>query len=56
MLLQKTRVSNFKIVEDSNEFRVDQVTCLIGKNESGKTAILDALYRLKSLNENSDEG
>ncbi len=46
MLLHKARVSNFKIVEDSNEFRVDQVTCLIGKNESGKTAILDALYRL----------
>jgi hypothetical protein len=46
MLLRKARVSNFKIVEDSNEFRVDQVTCLIGKNESGKTAILEALYRL----------
>jgi AAA ATPase domain len=46
MLLRKARVSNFKIVEDSNEFRVDRVTCLIGKNESGKTAILDALYRL----------
>jgi len=46
MLLRKARVSNFKIVEDSNEFRVDQVTCLVGKNESGKTAILEALYRL----------
>src|SRR5215470_19704263 len=46
MLLQKARVSNFKIVEDSNEFKVDQATCLIGKNESGKTAILEALYRL----------
>src|SRR6201987_5113213 len=46
MLLRKARVSNFKIVEDSNEFAIDKVTCLIGKNESGKTAILDALYRL----------
>ena len=46
MLLRKARVSNFKIVEDSNEFKVEQVTCLIGKNESGKTAILEALYRL----------
>lgn len=46
MLLRKARVTNFKIVEDSNEFTLDRVTCLIGKNESGKTAILDALYRL----------
>jgi energy-coupling factor transporter ATP-binding protein EcfA2 len=46
MLLRKARVTNFKIVEDSNEFSLDRVTCLIGKNESGKTAILDALYRL----------
>jgi hypothetical protein len=46
MQLRKARVTNFKIVEDSNEFTVDRVTCLIGKNESGKTALLDALYRL----------
>ena len=46
MLLRKARVTNFKIVEDSNEFMLDRVTCLIGKNESGKTAILDALHRL----------
>jgi AAA ATPase-like protein len=46
MQLRKARVTNFKIVEDSNEFAVDRVTCLIGKNESGKTALLDALYRL----------
>src|SRR4029077_2402152 len=45
MQLRKARVTNFKIVEDSNEFAVDRVTCLIGKNESGKTALLDALYR-----------
>jgi hypothetical protein len=46
MQLRKVRVTNFKIVDDSNEFSVDRVTCLIGKNESGKTALLDALYRL----------
>jgi predicted ATP-dependent endonuclease of OLD family len=43
MQLRKARVTNFKIVEDSNEFTVDRVTCLIGKNESGKTALLDAI-------------
>jgi len=46
MQLRTVRVTNFKIVDDSNEFSVDRVTCLIGKNESGKTALLDALYRL----------
>ena len=46
MQLRKARVTNFKIVEDSTEFKLDRVTCLVGKNESGKTALLDALYRL----------
>ncbi|HKN36267.1 MAG TPA: AAA family ATPase [Terriglobales bacterium] len=55
MLLRKARVTNFKIVEDSNEFTLDRVTCLIGKNESGKTAILDALYRLNPYDEELSE-
>src|SRR5205807_562566 len=46
MLLKTAQVTNFKIVEDSGEFSVDRVTCLVGKNESGKTALLEALYRL----------
>src|SRR5258706_8270953 len=46
MQLRKARVTNFKIVEDSTEFTLDRVTCLVGKNESGKTALLEALYRL----------
>jgi predicted ATPase len=50
MLLRTVRVTNFKIVDDSNEFPIDRVTCLIGKNESGKTALLDALYRLNPYN------
>jgi predicted ATP-dependent endonuclease of OLD family len=37
---------NFKSVEDSDEFSVGGVTCLVGKNEAGKTAILQALHRL----------
>lgn len=46
MQLRKAQITNFKIVEDSTEFKLDRVTCLVGKNESGKTALLDALYRL----------
>jgi AAA ATPase domain len=43
MKLINVHVTNFKSVEDSEEFSVDQVTCLVGKNEAGKSAILLAL-------------
>lgn len=46
MLLSKVRIENFKSIEDSTEFEIDEVTCLVGKNEAGKTAILEALYKL----------
>lgn len=52
MQLRKMRVTNFKIVEDSNEFTLDRVTCLVGKNESGKTAVLEALYHLNPYDDN----
>ncbi len=46
MRLIKAHVTNFRSVEDSGEFRVDPVTCLVGKNEAGKTAVLLALAAL----------
>jgi predicted ATP-dependent endonuclease of OLD family len=46
MKLTKAHVTNFRSVEDSGEFSVDQVTCLVGKNEAGKSAILLALAAL----------
>lgn len=46
MKLTHARITNFRSIEDSGEFSVDQVTCMVGKNESGKTALLTALYRL----------
>ena len=46
MKLVKAKVTNFRSVEDSNEFTIGNLTCLVGKNESGKTAILEALYGL----------
>ena len=49
MRLIEARVENFKCVEDSGAFRVDQVTCLVGKNEAGKTALLEALYKLNPV-------
>ena len=47
MKLVKVRVKNFRSVEDSNEFEIGDLTCLVGKNEAGKTAVLQALYGLK---------
>lgn len=46
MFLKNVRVENFKSVEDSTPFSVGDVTCLVGKNESGKTTLLQALYKL----------
>jgi len=50
MRLTSVRVRRFRNILDSNPIQVqDDVTCLVGKNESGKTAILEALYRLKPI-------
>lgn len=46
MQLQRVRITNFRSVEDSEGFNVDTVTCLVGKNEAGKSAVLLALAAL----------
>jgi hypothetical protein len=50
MKLTGVRVTRFRNIIDSTPIEVQgDVTCLVGKNESGKTAILEALYRLKPI-------
>jgi predicted ATP-dependent endonuclease of OLD family len=49
MKLVSVQVQNYKCVEDSDEFSVNDLTCLAGKNESGKTALLEALRRLNPV-------
>lgn len=52
MILKTARVTNYKCVKDSTEFSIDKdVTCLVGKNEAGKTTILEALSKLKPARE-----
>jgi energy-coupling factor transporter ATP-binding protein EcfA2 len=46
MRLTKIHITNFRSVEDSTEFDIGQVLALVGKNEAGKTAILQALAGL----------
>ncbi|MYC39900.1 MAG: AAA family ATPase [Candidatus Dadabacteria bacterium] len=50
MKLRKFTVKEFRSIWDSNAIEVDdKVTCLVGKNESGKTALLHALYRTNPI-------
>ena len=49
MLLIDVRIKNYKCILDSETFSIDQLTCLVGKNESGKSAILQALYKLNPV-------
>jgi len=46
MKLKSVQVMNYKCVEDCTEFEVRPVTCLVGKNEAGKTSLLEALHKL----------
>ena len=50
MKLTKVRIKNYKCIHDSTEFDIDDITCLVGKNESGKTAILEALHKFNPFN------
>lgn len=50
MRLTKARIREYKSVWDSGEFQLGDITCLVGKNEAGKTALLEALQRINPLN------
>lgn len=46
MKLQTAALRRYRSIEDAGTFGVqDDVTCLVGKNESGKTAVLQGLYK-----------
>jgi energy-coupling factor transporter ATP-binding protein EcfA2 len=49
MKLTKVRIQNYKSISDSGWVEMDQVACLVGKNESGKTAFLQALEKLNPV-------
>lgn len=46
MQLKWFQVREFQSVKDSGPITVKDITCLVGKNEAGKSALLKALYRL----------
>ena len=49
MKLTRARVTNYRSIDDSGWVSLDNVTCMVGKNESGKTAFLQALHRLNPV-------
>lgn len=55
MKLKSFQVTDFRSVRDSGKIGVDDITCLVGKNESGKTALLQALYCLNPINRENTE-
>lgn len=46
MQLLRFRVTNFRSIKDSNWIGCDDVTTLVGVNESGKSNVLLALWKL----------
>jgi predicted ATP-dependent endonuclease of OLD family len=49
MKLTRAKVANYKSIIDSGWVEFDDVTCLVGKNESGKTAFLQALEKVNPV-------
>ncbi len=53
MKLIEVTVKNFRNILDSSPVKIQEdITCLVGKNESGKTSFLHALYRLNPARPN----
>ena len=49
MRLKRFRIQNYKIIDDTDWIDVDHdVTALVGKNESGKTGVLRALWKSRN--------
>lgn len=50
MQLTTVRIENYRSIDDSGVVPIDDITCMVGKNEAGKTAFLSALHLLNPLN------
>lgn len=55
MKLINAHVKNYRSVLDSGVFTLAGTTCLVGKNESGKTTVLQALERLNPVDANRNK-
>jgi predicted ATP-dependent endonuclease of OLD family len=54
MKLREVTIKKFRNIIDSTPVTVENdITCLVGKNESGKSSFLNALYRLNPVRKNA---
>ena len=54
MKLIEVTVKKFRNIIDSTPVEIEnEITCLVGKNESGKSSFLNALYRLNPVRKNA---
>ncbi len=50
MQLKSVNIQSYKCIIDSGPVQIEpDITCFVGKNESGKTAFLESLYRLNPI-------
>jgi len=50
MIIKSAKITKYKCIDDSGLIELEEkVTCLVGKNESGKTAALETIYRLNPI-------
>lgn len=49
MKLRQVHLTEFRSILDSNAFEIGDITCLVGKNEAGKTSVLKAIHRLRPI-------
>lgn len=51
MKLTEFKIENYRSVLDSGWIKIDDIAAIVGKNESGKTSLLKALWKFKPYNE-----
>lgn len=51
MKLIQLQVFKYKSIDDSTPVEINDLTCLVGKNESGKTAFLEVLNKINPIDE-----
>lgn len=54
MRLVQATVRNYRSIDDSGAVEIGPITALVGKNESGKTAFLQALYKFNPVDPGAD--
>jgi len=51
MKLTKFRIQDFRSIQDSGWVDIDDIAVIVGKNESGKTSLLKALWKLNPFHD-----